>query len=130
MNTPSNPSASTNSRELFRVPVIPKSGLSGAVRFADQDSHGVKVCDVSEAGVKVEFATENPPNVSVGMRVEFDVLYRDESILMKGVVSRLADDHVVIVFAQATDDEGRRNAGRWREVAPSIQQLWLKYRLQ
>ena len=129
MNTPSNPSTSPNARELFRVPVISESGLSGAVRFADQESHGVEVCDVSEAGVKVEFVTENPPNVSVGMRVEFDAHYRDESILMKGVVSRVVDDHVVIVFAQAKDDESRRNAVRWREVAPSIQQQWLKYRL-
>ncbi len=120
----------TNLRRSFRVPVIQHAGFEATIRLADSRLLSVNVCDVTEAGINVEFSADDHPNLSVGIAVGVEVRFRGELIQKKGEVSRLSGSHCIIVFASPMFEEDRREEDRWRETVSSLQKLWLKSRIE
>ena len=130
MTTPLKPPSTTNLRQLFRVPVLPSAGLLTTVDFDGRAAVKVNVCDVTELGIQIKLSAKNSPSFIEGARVDVDFLFRGETIHMNGEVSRLTDDHVVILLPDPTTNVQRREASRWHDVKLSLQQLWLKTRVK
>jgi hypothetical protein len=118
----------TNARQSFRVPVLPNSGLESTARLPGDSWRPVRIRDLSATGAAIEFPTE-PPELLVGARLKVELRFRGGSVQMIGEIRRHTDSTCAVAFASPDGDLEQQRATQLHGMVLSLQQIWLKSRL-
>ncbi len=121
----------TNLRKSFRVPVVSDSELLVILKLADQPSWNVTAGNIAETGIEVDFPTDRDvPTLPLGTVVEVELHFRQEQLRLTASVRRQKGPQCGLLFVAATGAEAQHQTERLHGIVLSLQQLWLKSRLQ
>lgn len=121
----------TNLRKSFRVPVVSGSELRVVLRQVGQSSWNVTAGNIAETAIEVEFPTDREiPTLSLGTIVEVELHFRNEQLHLTASVRRQQGPQCGLLFVAATGAEAQHQTERLHGIVLSLQQLWLKSRLQ
>jgi hypothetical protein len=119
----------TNLRQSFRVPVIESSGLETIIRTFDAQEFHVVAHNITESGMEVEFPERTDYGLTPGASVSVELRFRGEIVLRSAEVRRISENYCGLVFASPLDVQSQNAAARMRGIVLSLQQMWLKSRL-
>ena len=119
----------TNLRQSFRVPVIRTAGLETIIRTEDDRTFIVNALDIAEAGLEVEFAGGDTSGLVIGAPVVVELGFRGEVIQRAAEIRRIHAGRCGLLFDNRSDEIGHRQAACVHGLVLSLQQHWLKSRL-
>jgi hypothetical protein len=119
-----------NLRKSFRVPVIKNSGLQTAIRKSDETRFVVTTHDIAVAGIEVEFNPSDHPGLKVGMFVDVELRFREETVEKRGEIRRISGLVYGLAFTCPPGQQEQNHDARLNGIVISLQQLWLKSRIK
>ena len=121
----------TNLRKSFRVPVVSGSKLLVILKQAGLPPWKVTAGNIAETGIEVEFPTDSDvPTLPLGTVVEVELHFRQEQLRLTASVRHQQGPECGLLFVAATGAESQHQTERLHGIVLSLQQLWLKSRLQ
>lgn len=121
----------TNLRKSFRVPVVSDSGLRVVLQRAGLPLSNVTPKNITETGIEVEFPTDcEVPLLPVGIVVDVELHFRQEQLRLAATVRHQEGPLYGLLFVPEIRAEIHHQTHRLHGIVLSLQQLWLKSRLQ
>jgi len=116
-------------RGTFRVAVKPRSGLQASLHFAGREWTAT-VGDVGPEGIFIKLDAGAPPALHVDSRVNVEVTFDDEKLVLHGVVRSSRADGYGIFFPER-NREGRINPrDKLAKITVHLQRTDLSQRLK
>ena len=119
----------TNLRESFRVPVVEQAGLVTILCTPSNQRFTVSACDITEAGMEINFAAGDDHGLTVGTSVAVELQFRGKVVKRTAEIRRLVRNRCGLSFNRPSGATARQEAEQLRGIVLSLQQVWLKSRL-
>lgn len=119
----------TNLRQSFRVPVVDNAGLETTIRTATDREFRVIAHDITESGMEFELPAGIDPGFDAGSQLTVELRFRDEVVVRPAEIRRKIENRCGVAFSSPVDEQAQQQATRMRGIVLSLQQLWLRSRL-
>lgn len=116
-------------RGVFRVTVKPRSGLQASLNFAGR-VWAATVRDVSSEGISIKLAGSVLPALTIDSRVDVEVTFDDETLVLHGVI-RSHRDGGYGIFVPERDRRGQINPrAKLAKISTHLQRADLAQRVK
>jgi hypothetical protein len=120
----------TESRTVFRVPVLVEHGLEVEVKAEDGRTWSVTGLDVSAGGMLIEFPSSSDPDFPVGTRIGIELRLEDKTASATGIVRHHHGSRYGLLFAESLQKGELIPEQQLRSLLTTLETRWLQNRLR
>ncbi len=121
---------STESRTVFRVPVIVEHGLEVQLKAEDGRTWSVTGLDVSAGGILIEFASGSDPDFPVDTRLGIELRLEDKTATATGIVRHHHGSRYGLLFAESLQKGELIPEQQLRGLLTTLETRWLQNRVR
>lgn len=121
---------STESRTVFRVPVLVEHGLEVELKAEDGRTWSVTGLDVSAGGMLIEFPSGSDPDFPTDTRIGVGLRLEDKTATATGIVRHHHGSRYGLLFAESLQEGELIPEQQLRSLLTTLETRWLQLRVR